>query len=56
MNSAIIARTTQRNHQILFCIIRNASSSSSSQSTIRWKRLAYQISGSLLTAGALGYA
>jgi ubiquinol-cytochrome c reductase cytochrome c1 subunit len=50
MTSTIICR---KNHQIFFHIIRN--SSSSSQSTIRWKRLAYQISGSLLTVGALGY-
>jgi ubiquinol-cytochrome c reductase cytochrome c1 subunit len=56
MTSTIICRTTRQNQQIFLYIIRNSSSSSSSQSTIQWKRLAYQISGGLLTAGALGYA
>jgi len=56
MTSTIICRTIRQNHQIFLYIIRNSSSTSSSQSTIRWKRLAYQISGGLLTTGALGYA
>jgi hypothetical protein len=59
MTSAIICRATRHNHPIFFYVIRNSSSSSSasaSQSTIRWKRLACQISGGLFTAGALGYA
>jgi ubiquinol-cytochrome c reductase cytochrome c1 subunit len=56
MTSTLICRTSRQNPQILFDVIRNSSSSStSSQSTIRWKRLAYQITGGLLTAGALGY-
>lgn len=57
MTSTILCRTTRQNQQkILFHIIRNASSSTSNQSANQWKRLAYQISGGLLTAGALGYA
>jgi len=54
MSSSILCRTSRQNHQILVYIIRN--SSTSSQSTIRWKRLAYQIGGGLVTAGTLGYA
>ncbi|UJR22667.1 hypothetical protein I4U23_025706 [Adineta vaga] len=55
MTLTIIHRTTRQNQHILFSILRNSSSSSSSQTTNRWKRLAYQISGGLLTAGTLGY-
>jgi len=45
----------RQNHQLIFNIIRK-SSTSSKQSTFNWKRLTYQISGGLITAGALGYA
>ncbi|CAF1684931.1 unnamed protein product [Adineta ricciae] len=55
MTSTILCRTTRQNHQILVYIIRN-SSSSSTQTSTRWKRLAYQLGGGLLTAGTLGYA
>jgi len=55
MTSRILCRTPRQNHQILVYIIRN-SSSSSTQTSVRWKRLAYQLGGGLLTAGTLGYA
>ncbi|CAF0790835.1 unnamed protein product [Rotaria sp. Silwood1] len=55
MTSTILCRTSRQNHQILVYVVRNASSTST-QTSIRWKRLAYQIGGGLLTTGALGYA
>lgn len=56
MSSTIITRTCRPNHQILFYILRNSSSTSTGAAATRWKRLAYQIGGGLITAGALGYA
>jgi len=55
MTSTILCRTSRQNQQILVYIIRN-SSTSSTQTSIRWKRLAYQLGGGLLTVGSLGYA
>jgi len=55
MTSTILCRTSRQNHQVLVYILRNASSSST-QTSVRWKRLAYQLGGGLLTTGALGYA
>jgi ubiquinol-cytochrome c reductase cytochrome c1 subunit len=58
MTSTILSRTSRQNQQILLYIIRNSSNSSnaSTQASSRWKRLAYQIGGGLLTASTLGYA
>jgi len=54
MTSTILCRTSRQHQHILVYFVRN--SSSSTQTTIRWKRLAYQLGGGLLTAGAFGYA
>lgn len=55
MTSTILCRTTRQNQSILISFIRNSSSSSSTQTSTRWKRLAYQLGGGLLTVGTLGY-
>ena len=56
MASTIVYRTARPKQQVFFHILRNSSSSSSTQAGTRWKRLALQLSGGLLTTGALGYA
>ena len=55
MNPTVLCRISHQPHKIFIQLMRSGSHSTSSTAA-KWKRLALQISGGLLTTGALGYA